>query len=122
MVVTPEKITYDVRLNSLGWQGGKEVPKMALRFLSKSFRIAPLLRDSRMETREAQAFPLWTLVLAFFSKEPPRSPGMPEGKGGRNLRNIINSTTLLLIELIALKFSSVAGRRPPDPGESRPRR
>jgi hypothetical protein len=33
-------------------------------------------------------FPSQTLVLAN-RKEPPQSPGMPEGEGGRNLKHII---------------------------------
>src|SRR5262249_36207230 len=70
---------HGFRFNSASrCEEGMKAGRSALRFLSKSL---PSRLSGMGWKREAQAFPLQTLVLASCCKEPPRSPGMPLGGG-----------------------------------------
>src|SRR6185437_12837595 len=50
----------------------------------------PAVAQSGTERREAQPFPLWTLVLAI-RKEPPHRPGIPQA-----LRNVVGTLALII--------------------------
>jgi hypothetical protein len=67
---------------------GKEKEGNTPKHISVPFqgsRIVPFLRNLGTELREARAFPLQTLVLAFSARSRHIQPGMPEAGSGRNL-------------------------------------